>query len=350
MTLRLRPAVRTTVVLAAAALLTTACSGHLAARSDSSPSSASSSNASSSAVIPVTPAPTTQSRSTSTSASTAAVSTTPISDRTDPSSPAADEDGPKARAAEAFHHWTSQVPVYPGAVPWEAGAGSPALGTPQVEGYFTLTTSWTTADTVPTVVSWFHRRVQVMGYQGSEDGPVAQWSIPFDPTTADRAAVTAASLSLLIRTGGRGTLVTVVAAGAPIPDRSGDTRIDPDLIVSATVRITPSTSPMPEGWEPRRPTTVTLSPTGRNKLIALLDGLPVQPPMLSGGVLNGYYFVVTLRSADGSVITVSSDTNHSIQGPVLDFGDGRHVQLDTGRSDYPLVLSKLCGVVQHWSR
>ncbi|MEJ7650653.1 MAG: hypothetical protein WKF57_16695 [Nakamurella sp.] len=259
------------------------------------------------------------------------------------SSPVPSSSTPKSRADEAFEHWTSQVPVYPGAVPWEAGSRSPALGTAQVEGFFTLTTSWSTTDDVSTVVQWFRSRVQRAGWAGSLDGPVQQWEIVFDSTDADNAAVTAASLSLLIGTGGRGTLVSVVAAGAPIPDRTGDTRIDPDRIVSATVRVAPSGT-VPSGWEPRRAKTVTLSPADRDQLIAMLDGLSVQPPMLSGGVAFGYSFVVTLRSRDGSVITVSSDTNHSIQGPVLDFGDGRHVQLDTGRSGYPLLLSKLCGV------
>lgn len=283
------------------------------------------------------------------SAESAPVATTSIATHTTStpartsSSPVPSRSTPKSRADQAFEHWTSQVPVYPGAVPWEAGSRSPALGTAQVEGFFTLTTSWSTADDVLDVVRWFRSRVQIIGFSGSKDGPVQRWSLAFTSTPADRDVTTAESLSLWIGTGAQGTLVSVVAAGAPIPDRNGANRIDADRVVSATVRVTPSGT-VPDGWEPRQPKTVTLSRTDRNKLISVLDDLPVQPSMLSGGVPSGYVFVVALRGDDGSVITVSSDTNHSLQGPVVHFGDGRQVQLDTARSAYPLLLNTLCGV------
>lgn len=70
-----------------------------------------------------------------------------------------DPSDPPSRADTLFERWTEQVPVCPGAAPWQAGSASPALGTPEVEGFFTLTTSGSTTDDVPAVVKWFRCRL-----------------------------------------------------------------------------------------------------------------------------------------------------------------------------------------------
>lgn len=260
-----------------------------------------------------------------------------------PSSPVPSRSTPKSRADEAFEHWTSQVPVYPGAVPWDAGSRSPALGTAQVEGFFTLTTSWSTTDDVRDVVTWFRSRVQLAGWSGSLKGPVQQWEIVFASTPADKDATTAASLSLLIGTGAQGTLISVVAAGAPIPDRSGRTRIDADRIVSAAVEIQPMGT-VPEGYEPRTAKTVGVPPADRARLITLLNEAVVRPANTSSGFGFGYGFTVTFRADDGSAVTARFNTSLPGAGTQLT-GDRGSEALSVG-GEFFTLLDRICGVTR----